>query len=291
MGDVGNVFETMADPADLQGRGTAKSIDAQIAAADKANATQKYIFDEQRKDLAPWREAGVKALGGMSDPSLSENFSLEKFEADPGYQFQLAEGNKAINNSAAARGMGNSGSAMKALTAYGQNLANTTYNDAYNRYNNDRSTQFNQLSTLAGLGSGANTQQVQAAGLYGNTVAGNQIGLGNAQAAAYQAQANSNKQMIGQGAGAAAMFSDERLKTDIEPIAHEDLAEMTSHLKAYAFNYKDDKHGKGRWVGVMAQDLLKSKLGKTLVETDSEGNLQINCNKVMGMFLATMGAA
>jgi hypothetical protein len=66
------------------------------------------------------------------------------------------------------------------------------------------------------------------------------------------------------------------------------LKEMKKHLKAYAFNYKNDKHGIGNWIGVMAQDLEKSKLGRTLVIHDENGNKMIDLRKVLSMFLSTM---
>lgn len=66
--------------------------------------------------------------------------------------------------------------------------------------------------------------------------------------------------------GAAIMASDERLKKDITPA--DDKAKRTlDGLKAYAYKYKDAKHGKGEQFGIMAQDLAKSGLGHAVIDT------------------------
>lgn len=53
--------------------------------------------------------------------------------ADPGYQFRLEQGLGAIQNSAAAKGILNSGGTLKDLQNYGQNLASQEYGNVFNR--------------------------------------------------------------------------------------------------------------------------------------------------------------
>lgn len=257
---------------------TDRAIGAQTDAANQANATQKYIFDTQRTDYQPWREAGVKALAGLQDPNFGKDLTM-----DPGYQFRMDQGTNAINAAAAARGMGNSGATLKALARYGQDFASNEYNNAYNRT-------YGRLSSLAGMGQGAVQGMAGAAQNYGNNVSQTQMGLGNAIASANIAQSNRQAGLLGAGMTALA-FSDERLKSNIAPISKQDLSEMKRFLKAYAFNYKSKEHGNGDWVGIMAQDLEKSKLGKTLVVENEQGHKMIDLKKVLSMFLATMAEA
>ena len=47
------------------------------------------------------------------------------------------------------------------------------------------------------------------------------------------------------------------------------------------------KHGAGEWIGVMAQDLEKTKLGKTLV-VEIDGVKTIDRDRLMGFLLASM---
>jgi hypothetical protein len=128
---------------------------------------------------------------------------------------------------------------------------------------------------------------------YGNQVAQNHMGMGNAAAASHIAQSNQMTGLIGQGMQAyGAYSSDERVKTNIQPVSKADLKEMRSKLKAYFFNYIDqDTDGQGEWVGVMAQDLEQSRLGRTLITTDERGVKQIDMRKAMSMLLATMAEA
>lgn len=259
-----------------------RALDAQTNAANAANATQQYMYDTTRADNEPWRQVGQRALTQLESGNV---FGEGGFQADPGYQFRLSEGQRAIDAAASARGMRNSGAALKELARYGQDFASNEYNNAYNR-------QYNRISALAGIGQSANAQTQAAGSNYANNVSSNQIGLGNAQASNQTAAANRFGGLLGQGATAAAIYySDERLKTDIKPIPKEDLDEMRSHLKAFYFKYKSDEYGVGQWGGVMAQDLEKSKLGKTLVVHDEAGNKMIDMKKVLSMFLATMAEA
>lgn len=269
-----------------------QAIGAQTGAAREANATQRYIFDQQREDAQPWREAGRGALGGMQNADFQRDFTAEDFQADPGYAFRMAEGAKALERSAAARGGMNSGRMMKELTRFGQDTASAEYNNAYNRFNADRDRRFNRLSSIAGVGQTANSQIAAAGQNYGNNVSQNQIGLGNAIGAAHIAQGNRQADFLGQGVStgmtAAMMFSDRLLKTNIKSVSKEDLAEMRAHIKAYRFNYISPEFGEGDWIGVMAQDLEKSELGRTLIVHDEFGNKQIDMRKAVSLFLATM---
>jgi hypothetical protein len=282
MDSMGGVFDNsgtfsnwLSDPMDLSGeRGGKTAAAAQTHAANQADATLRYMYDTQRKDLAPSREMGLRAAAQIEDPNFMKNW-----QKDPGYEFRLAEGQKAINASASARGMGNSGATMKALTQYGQDHATNEYNNVYNR-------NYQRLSGLAGIGNASTQTGVGAAGQFGAASSSNQIGLGNAMAAQQVAQTAGKQQMAGAIGGA--IFSDSRLKTNLEEISATDLAEMQKHLKAYAFNYTSAEFGDGDWVGVMAQDLEKSKLGRTLVIEDEFGNKTIDQKKVLSMFLATL---
>lgn len=258
---------------------TDKAIKAQTQGTNQANAVLGGAYGVQNDLLNPWAQTGTKSM-----TSLANNDFMNNWQQDPGYQFRLDEGNKAINAAASARGLGNSGATMKALARYGQDYATGEYDKVYNR-------NYNRLSQLAGFGQDATNSMVNASANYGNSVSNNYMGLGNANAAAQVAQSNRFNNLLGQGAQGATMAlmaSDERLKTEITPINKEDLEEMKFHLKAFAFKYKDELFGKGEWIGVMAQDLEKSKIGKTLVVEDEQGNKLVDLKKVMSLFLATL---
>jgi len=291
--NLGGMFE---DRTGMDVGGTSagdRALNAQRDASHQANELQRYMYDTQRGDAAPWRDAGVRSLSQLASGDFQRDFTPSDFQADPGFAFRMAEGQKAIERSAAARGGLNSGATMKALMRFGQDTASSEYQNAYNRFNADRDRRFNRLSNLAGLGQTANSQVANASQNYAANVGNNMIGIGNAQAAMNINRANRMNQFMDRGEemaarGAGAMFSDARLKTEVEPISPADIAELRAVIKPYRFQYIDTKYGDGTWIGVMAQDLNKSRLGRTLVHTDKHGHLKIDVNKAVSLLLATM---
>lgn len=101
---------------------------------------------------------------------LRREFDMNAFTADPGYAFRQAEGQKAIDRQAAARGGLISGGALKATQRFGQELASQEYGNAYGRFMNNQEQLFNRLSGLAGTGQVANDSLGQAGRNYANAV-------------------------------------------------------------------------------------------------------------------------
>jgi len=169
--------------------------DAQIASTEAANATQLQMFNQNREDQAPWRQAGITALGQLGAGTVNggdfnRDFTLADFTKDPGYDFRMQQGQRGLDASAAARGGALSGAAIKASTRYNQDYASGEYQNAYNRFNADRTARFNRLSSLAGVGQTATNQVNADRSATGTNVSNNQIGAGNAQASSYIGQGN-----------------------------------------------------------------------------------------------------
>ena len=185
--------------AQIQSDAAKSGARAQERALRNASATQLQMFEQQRRDAAPWRRAGIDALSQINQGDFDRDFTMSDFSADPGYQFRLTEGQKAIERSAAARGGLNSGATLKALSRYGQGVASDEYQNAYNRFHTDKTRKFNMLSNLAGLGQTANTQLSGAGQNYANQLAANQTGMGNVRAAGQIGRANILSDLIGTG--------------------------------------------------------------------------------------------
>lgn len=138
-------------------------------------------FADLSKAYDPYVSTGLQANSALSR-LLSDPSSVRGL---PGYQFAMDEGVNALDRSAAARGMLNSGRASKDLLRFGTGLADSTYG--------------NQLMRLMGL----NQQGMGATGAQVGTVGtGLQGQLGTRQSA-YQGQMNAAG-TIGQGEIAAA---------------------------------------------------------------------------------------
>lgn len=151
-------------------------------AGRESNALQKQMFDTIRGDYAPYRQAGYDALGQiqglLKDPS--------SLASQPGYQFGLQQGQNALADSAAARGMTYSGAQGKALQQFGQDYAGTKLNDAYNR-----------LASIAGIGQQATGSTSQAGMNYAGNVGNTLMQMGNARGSGYVGQNNAWSQAFG----------------------------------------------------------------------------------------------
>jgi hypothetical protein len=103
-----------------------QAADAESAAMQAAIEEQRRQYDTTRADWAPWMESGRDALTQMGDPG-------KYFAASPDYNFVRGEGTRGVENSFAARGLGQSGNALKALTEFNQNLASGEFGNWFNR--------------------------------------------------------------------------------------------------------------------------------------------------------------
>jgi hypothetical protein len=170
------------------------------------------MFDKQVELQAPFREAGLTSQNrllqylGLSGAPGDEgygkyagDFGMQDFTTDPGYSFRLAEGNKALDRSAAARGGLLSGGAMKAAQRYGQEMGSQEYMNAFNRYQTNRANQLNPLQSLMGAGQSAANTLTTAAGQLGSDLGQNTMGAGNARASGYIGQANALTGALNQG--------------------------------------------------------------------------------------------
>ena len=167
-----------------------KAAGVQSEAADKSGALQEKMYRENVARQQPFYQAGVNALPELVKASRYTNFGPEQFQADPGYGFRLAEGQKALERSAAARGGLISGGALKAATRYGQEMGSQEYTNAFNRYQAERQARLGPLQSLTGVGqTTANT-----IGGAGQTMAGNvgeaYMGGANARASGYAGMAD-----------------------------------------------------------------------------------------------------
>ena len=116
------------------------------------------MFQEQQAAQEPWRQAGITALNKLAPLMDYQKFGAAQFQQDPGYAFRLAEGQKALERSAAARGGLLSGSALKAATRYGQEMGSQEFQNAFNRYQTERAAQLNPLQSMAGIGDRKSTR-------------------------------------------------------------------------------------------------------------------------------------
>lgn len=164
-----------------------KAAKAQKDAANQSIAEQQREYDQDRADLAPWRDTGKGALsilGGVygigPDGSYKAPASgaaapdYSAFFASPDYNFRLQQGEQAIERSQAAKGLLTSGSTLKAANNYAQDTASSEYGSWFNR-----------LAGLAGVGQSATNTTVAAGQNAANNISSAYTNIGNANASSY----------------------------------------------------------------------------------------------------------
>lgn len=179
-----------------------KAAGAQQRAADAAIAEQQRQYDLTRQDQKPWMDAGgsaITTLGGMVQPGgeLYKNFGAEDFQTDPGYQFRLAEGQKAIDRFSSSKGRFNSGATLKDSMDFNSGLASQEYGNAFNRFQSNRATRYNQLAGVAGAGQHSADTVAQVGMNKSNNVSDAEIYKGNARATGYMSIANAFNGALG----------------------------------------------------------------------------------------------
>jgi len=195
--------KAISSAADTEAESARYALDLQERMFNQQNALQRQLYDEQIARQEPFRLSGLQAqtrlntllgLGPNTGSSrygkYAGDFSMQNFQADPGYAFRMSEGLKSLDRQAAARGGLISGGALKAAQRYGQDLGSQEYQNAFDRYQINRANQLQPLQSLMGAGQTATNQLAGAAGNYG-TNAGNIAMTGGAnQANAYLTKGN-----------------------------------------------------------------------------------------------------
>lgn len=171
--------------------GANKAAEAQTNAAKTAADTSLSMYNTTRGDLSPYRDIGQTAstdlTNRLSDLTSPISVDPNQLENSDYYKFASTQGQKGVTNSAAARGLGTSGAALKSAAAFAKGLATDTYKTAFDMQNTNQSNAFNRLKSLVDTGQNAAAQTGSAGTAAANTAAGAQIGAGNAQAAAANA--------------------------------------------------------------------------------------------------------
>ena len=203
------IFSTIAGMIGQQGAQAGG--DMAYGAATQAANQNLQEAQKARAAASPWTSSGTSAVGKITnllglgtltqqgnnqgiywvdptDAKGQQQKAMADFQTDPGYQFRIDEGVKAIDRSAASRGLLRSGAQIKAVSDYGQGTASQEYRNYFDR-----------LLKLAGMG-GESTAAANntSAGL--TSSAGNFITAGGAARGSGYAQ-GANALASGIGAG------------------------------------------------------------------------------------------
>ena len=134
---------------------------------------------EAENYLTQQQQANQALLNQYNQPF---DFNPGDLTQDPGYQFNLAEGNRAADRANLARGNYFSGEALREAQQFGQGLADNTYNAAFNRALQGRNAGLQGALAQVGTNSNYGQNLANQAINYGNSVTGVNTDIGNIDA-------------------------------------------------------------------------------------------------------------
>lgn len=255
----------------IASQGAQSAASTQAGAQQQSAATQRQLMRQLQRNQNPYMQAGRGATVGLrnlfgSNGSMNkayQNFSFDPSHLSkmPGFNFQLQQGDRALQSSDATTVGALSGAAMKDLMKFNQGLANTYEQQYYNQalsnyqtnqqnYYGNQNNIFNRLNQISSLGENA-------AANTGNQTAQLGTGVAQAQAAAGASEAAGQIGSSNAYAGAANTipmymlggYSDRRLKEDIKRVGQTD-----NGLPLYSFRYIGDTH---YHIGPMSDEVRK----------------------------------
>lgn len=134
----------------------------QLRALGRAQGAITGAYDKAQGYQTPYLQAGQEGLsrmmGGNYDvavpgqPTMPGEYVAPEFryQEDPGMAYRMRIGQQAVQSGAAAQGQGLSGSTLKALARFGQDLGSQEYGNAFDRYMAQRRQGLGEYQTNLG---------------------------------------------------------------------------------------------------------------------------------------------
>ncbi len=141
--------------------GANKAADTQSKNAALVAGMQQQQYQQTREDLGPYRDIGADAskrlTGRLSELTTPISVDPNELENSDYYKFASTQGQKGVTNSAAFRGLGKAGAALKGAAAFAKGLATDTYKTAFDMANINQTNAYTRLKALVDTGAGAAT--------------------------------------------------------------------------------------------------------------------------------------
>lgn len=197
---LGSSAASAAGSSAISSAALEKETDAINNGLTNANQVDQNALSTITGNLAPYTTTGSAAetaagnLAGVNG-TAAQNTAFAGFRADPSYQYNVSQGLKAVDQGAASKGMLQSGGTVQAEQTLGNNLANESFGDYYNRISGLATTGLGAQNTLANAGLSTAKDQ---AGSYTSAASA----LANINASAAQSQSSALNSGITNGTAA-----------------------------------------------------------------------------------------
>ena len=296
--------------ADVTGQGRTQDTAVQGANAQAINAraaTQAQLAQQANQYNATSTDTRTVAQGDLSARlALANQLAVNNQNST---QAQLQQQANANNQQAALTTNANQGTINQATNVANQNAVNQMEINRAQAASGIKQTSISGAAQVGAAGASA-AGQVAAANINANasvlnntvdnatnlTIAGGSLGgqYGNNVTNTNNANAANNQQTAAAGASALAtvgsvIVSDERKKEAISN-ANSEIERFLSALEAKKYHYKEPQEdGKGERVGVMAQDLEGTKIGKSFVIDTPDGK-KVDYGQGLGAMMASLAS-
>ena len=151
---------------------------------NQARDFQSGVWSGTQNAEKPYQTVGSTSANNLVN-LLSKGFTaptLQDAQNTPGFQFRMQQGTNAINQNAAANGTLFSGNTGTALEQYGQNLANTAYQQDYNNALSTYNANYQSLLGGTDVGLNSTAQLANAGQAAAQNMTGIDLGGANLQA-------------------------------------------------------------------------------------------------------------
>lgn len=159
----------------------AQNIGLQQNIAGSNTALQQQALLSNAALQGGWYDNGQQALARLNAGLQQGGEFTKAFDfstLDPSYQWRLQQGQKAMEASAAARGIQFSGGNLASLNNYAQNAASQEYQNAFNRYQTQQNAAYDKVLQASNQGLSVGQNLGTAASNYATNVGAINTGYG-----------------------------------------------------------------------------------------------------------------
>jgi len=169
---------------------------------------------------------GTGGAPGQVPNALNPNSAFDTYRNSTGYQFRYGQGENAVTQNMAVNGLLKSGSALKALTRYGQDYASNEFGNYMGYLSNQSGQGLSAANALAGVGTN-----------YANAVSANNFTSADARSNAALAGAAGTNNMVNSALQGVGAFAGQYSSYKPTPFTYSAGAQYSPGWNATSSNY------------------------------------------------------